>query len=73
MRKKLANNNMNIIKNYKKKILYSLCFFIYNNFSEVDLGRHIVCEICDETVTGGYDPETNQVNVSYKIFMCLYY
>ncbi|XP_043790260.1 mitochondrial inner membrane protease ATP23 homolog [Apis laboriosa] len=30
---------------------------------EVDLGRHIVCEVCDETVTGGYDPETNQIIV----------
>lgn len=48
-------------------------FFIYNNFSEVDLGRHIACEVCDEKVTGGYDPETNQVNVNYKVFIFLYY
>ncbi|XP_043514999.1 mitochondrial inner membrane protease ATP23 homolog [Frieseomelitta varia] len=28
---------------------------------EVELGRHISCEVCDEVVTGGYDPETNQI------------
>ncbi|KOX81296.1 Mitochondrial inner membrane protease ATP23 like protein [Melipona quadrifasciata] len=27
---------------------------------EIELGRHISCEVCDEVVTGGYDPETNQ-------------
>ncbi|XP_031618816.1 mitochondrial inner membrane protease ATP23 homolog [Contarinia nasturtii] len=26
-----------------------------------DLTRHISCETCDESVTGGYDPETNQI------------
>lgn len=64
---------MNIIKSYKKKDFIFSLFFIYNNFSEVDLGRHIACEVCDEKVTGGYDPETNQVNVNYKVFIFLYY
>lgn len=30
-------------------------------FSPIDLRRHISCEICDESVTGGYDPEMNQI------------
>lgn len=30
-------------------------------FSPVDLRRHISCEVCDDAVTGGYDPELNQI------------
>lgn len=30
---------------------------------EVDIRRHIACEVCDKTVSGGYDPEMNQVVV----------
>lgn len=30
-------------------------------WSPVDIRRHISCEQCDSSVTGGYDPETNQV------------
>lgn len=29
----------------------------------IDLRRHISCEVCDVTVSGGYDPELNQVVV----------
>lgn len=28
----------------------------------VDIRRHIACEECDTSVTGGYDPVLNQVN-----------
>ncbi|XP_074646186.1 mitochondrial inner membrane protease ATP23 homolog [Tubulanus polymorphus] len=28
---------------------------------EIDLARHVSCENCEGRVTGGYDPETNQV------------
>lgn len=28
---------------------------------EIDMGRHIVCEVCDPSVTGGYDPQMNQI------------
>ncbi|CAL7950167.1 unnamed protein product [Xylocopa violacea] len=28
---------------------------------EIDLSRHISCEVCDKTVTGGFDPFINQV------------
>ncbi|XP_076751351.1 mitochondrial inner membrane protease ATP23 homolog [Xylocopa sonorina] len=28
---------------------------------EVDLGRHISCEVCEKEVTGGYDPKLNQI------------
>ncbi|KAI5719881.1 hypothetical protein M8J76_016321 [Diaphorina citri] len=30
---------------------------------EVDLRRHISCEVCDSSVTGGYDPLLNQIVV----------
>ncbi|XP_017883366.1 mitochondrial inner membrane protease ATP23 homolog [Ceratina calcarata] len=30
---------------------------------EVDIGRHISCEVCDKVVTGGYDPQLNQIIV----------
>lgn len=29
----------------------------------IDLRRHISCEVCDESVSGGYDPITNQIVV----------
>lgn len=28
---------------------------------DIDLGRHVVCEVCNSRVSGGYDPETNQI------------
>ncbi|XP_076625216.1 mitochondrial inner membrane protease ATP23 homolog [Colletes latitarsis] len=30
---------------------------------EIDIRRHISCEICNTSVTGGYDPELNQIVV----------
>lgn len=29
----------------------------------IDIRRHISCEVCDISVSGGYDPETNQIVV----------
>uniref|UniRef100_T1H6S0 Mitochondrial inner membrane protease ATP23 n=1 Tax=Megaselia scalaris TaxID=36166 RepID=T1H6S0_MEGSC len=29
----------------------------------IDIRRHISCEVCDPSVTGGYDPVTNQIVV----------
>ncbi|XP_076046692.1 mitochondrial inner membrane protease ATP23 homolog [Oratosquilla oratoria] len=34
---------------------------------EVDIRRHISCEVCDTTVSGGYDPELNQVVVCQNV------
>ncbi|KAK8721584.1 hypothetical protein OTU49_012790 [Cherax quadricarinatus] len=34
---------------------------------EVDLTRHISCEVCDVTVNGGYDSELNQVIVCQNV------
>ncbi|XP_076344185.1 mitochondrial inner membrane protease ATP23 homolog isoform X2 [Tachypleus tridentatus] len=34
---------------------------------EVDIGRHISCEVCDKKVSGGYDPELNQVVVCQNV------
>jgi inner membrane protease ATP23 len=36
---------------------------IYLLYSAVDLRRHIACEVCDPSVSGGYDPLLNQVAV----------
>lgn len=35
--------------------------------STVDIRRHISCEVCDVSVSGGYDPEMNQVIVCQNI------
>lgn len=29
--------------------------------SEIDIRRHFSCEVCDRSVTGGYDPQLNQI------------
>ncbi|XP_068210608.1 mitochondrial inner membrane protease ATP23 homolog [Palaemon carinicauda] len=34
---------------------------------EVDLTRHISCEVCDVSVSGGYDPELNQVVICQNV------
>lgn len=34
---------------------------------EVDIRRHISCEVCDPSVTGGYDPELNQVVICQNV------
>lgn len=31
-----------------------------------DIRRHVSCEICDTSVTGGYDQELNQVRREFK-------
>lgn len=35
--------------------------------SAVDIRRHISCEVCDISVSGGYDPEMNQVVVCQNV------
>nr|CAG4645085.1 EOG090X0CKN [Leptodora kindtii] len=34
---------------------------------EIDLRRHIACEVCDIKVSGGYDPQLNQIVVCQNI------
>ena len=34
---------------------------------EIDIRRHISCELCDTSVSGGYDPVLNQVVVCQNI------
>ncbi|KAG7153413.1 Mitochondrial inner membrane protease ATP23-like [Homarus americanus] len=34
---------------------------------EVDLTRHISCEVCDVSVSGGYDSELNQVVICQNV------
>ncbi|XP_049288762.1 mitochondrial inner membrane protease ATP23 homolog [Anopheles funestus] len=34
---------------------------------EIDIRRHIACEVCDASVSGGYDPVLNQVVVCQNI------
>lgn len=33
----------------------------------IDIRRHISCEVCEVTVSGGYDPEVNQVVVCQNV------
>lgn len=39
---------------YFANIFHNLC-------SPIDIRRHIACEVCDVSVSGGYDPMLNQV------------
>lgn len=39
----------------------------FKSYSAVDIRRHISCEVCDISVSGGYDPELNQVVVCQNI------
>nr|SVE85736.1 EOG090X0CKN [Daphnia pulicaria] len=34
---------------------------------EIDLRRHIACEVCDVSVSGGYDPKLNQIVVCQNV------
>lgn len=34
---------------------------------EIDIRRHISCEVCDYSVSGGYDPILNQVVVCQNV------
>lgn len=36
---------------------------------EIDIRRHISCEVCDHSVSGGYDPVNNQVIVCQVIII----
>jgi hypothetical protein len=49
------------------RLVWNLSFkydnVIYLFYSAVDLRRHIACEVCDPSVSGGYDPLLNQVAV----------
>lgn len=48
-------------------VSYNLSFELDNLtcllYSAVDLRRHIACEVCDPSVSGGYDPLLNQVAI----------
>nr|CAG4648860.1 EOG090X0CKN [Polyphemus pediculus] len=34
---------------------------------EIDLRRHIACEVCDIKVSGGYDPQLNQIVICQNV------
>lgn len=38
-------------------------------YSPIDIRRHISCEVCDYSVSGGYDPELNQVTLPICYFL----
>lgn len=48
-------------------VKYASPFHIPPFRSAVDIRRHISCEVCDVSVSGGYDPELNQVVVCQNI------
>ncbi|XP_043483504.1 mitochondrial inner membrane protease ATP23 homolog [Leptopilina heterotoma] len=34
---------------------------------EFDIRRHVACEVCDFSVSGGYDPELNQIVICHNV------
>ena len=55
---------MNVYNCVKNSALVKLMLAaLKNSGCEIDIRRHISCEVCDTKVTGGYDPELNQVVV----------
>uniref|UniRef100_A0A8D8PRI6 Mitochondrial inner membrane protease ATP23 n=1 Tax=Cacopsylla melanoneura TaxID=428564 RepID=A0A8D8PRI6_9HEMI len=54
----------NVYKCFKKSPLVKLLMgALKASGCELDLRRHISCEVCDKIVTGGYDPMLNQIVV----------
>ncbi|XP_065215877.1 mitochondrial inner membrane protease ATP23 homolog [Planococcus citri] len=54
----------NVYQSFKKSpVLKILVSALERNGCPVDFSRHISCEHCDPTVTGGYDPIQNQIVV----------
>ncbi|XP_076229792.1 mitochondrial inner membrane protease ATP23 homolog [Nomia melanderi] len=55
---------MNVYKCIKDSALVKLMLAaLKSSGCEIDIRRHITCEVCDTSVTGGYDPDLNQVIV----------
>nr|XP_033332711.1 mitochondrial inner membrane protease ATP23 homolog isoform X1 [Megalopta genalis]XP_033332712.1 mitochondrial inner membrane protease ATP23 homolog isoform X2 [Megalopta genalis] len=58
---------MNVYKCMKESALVKLMMAaLKSSGCEIDLRRHISCEICDTKVTGGYDPHLNQIVVCHN-------
>lgn len=56
------NCEANVIQCVKNSPLVKLMMAaIKSSGCEIDIGRHISCEVCDNKITGGYDPHLNQV------------
>ncbi|KAK9503412.1 hypothetical protein O3M35_009968 [Rhynocoris fuscipes] len=45
----------------KSKIVQLMAGALKASGCPIDLKRHIACEVCDTSVSGGYDPELNQI------------
>ncbi|XP_076659951.1 mitochondrial inner membrane protease ATP23 homolog [Halictus rubicundus] len=58
------NCEANVYKCVKNSALVKLMLAaLKSSGCEIDIRRHISCEMCDTKVTGGYDPELNQIVV----------
>lgn len=58
----------NVFRCIKKSPLVKLMMgALKSSGCEIDIRRHIACEVCDDSVSGGYDPVLNQVVVCQNI------
>lgn len=54
----------NVYKCFKtSKLVQLMAGALKASGCNIDLRRHVVCEVCDPKVSGGYDPELNQIVV----------
>lgn len=62
------NCEQNVYKCVKNSPLVKLMMgALKSSGCEIDIRRHIACEVCDVSVSGGYDPVLNQVVVCQNI------
>ncbi|XP_017762754.1 PREDICTED: mitochondrial inner membrane protease ATP23 homolog [Eufriesea mexicana] len=59
---------MNVAKCVKESPIVKLMLnALKSSGCEFDIARHISCDLCEETVSGGYDAELNQVIICYNM------
>ena len=69
----------NLSHPYSISLAIFFLHFLYEKFfflpltSDVDLGRHIVCEPCGRNVLGGFDFHRKQVQFFGFFLNCLFY
>lgn len=62
---KCEKNVVNCVKN--SSIVKIMMAALKSSGCPIDIRRHISCEVCDYSVSGGYDPELNQIVVCQNV------
>nr|CAG4643473.1 EOG090X0CKN [Ilyocryptus agilis] len=63
-----TNCERNVYKCFQDSPLVKLMYSaLKSSGCEIDLRRHIACEVCDVKVSGGYDPKLNQIVVCQNV------